>query len=449
MNTNVTDRFIDLLYGIKEAGIPEKVTVQAKKCLIDYLGVCFAGTYMMKDKVDKLLDRLDSGADASAVIGMNRKAGIETAALANGINSHVIELDDGSRFGAIHPGSPIFSALLPVAEKENIGLKDLLSGVIVGYEAAIRLSTAILPSHYDRGYHPTSTCGSVGAAIGIAVMLGFDKQQMKDALSAAAISASGTLKVIEKGSELKPFNAGRAAALAVMSSYMALGGFQSPADALGGKNGFLSMVTNEYDLKELTGKRNDFCIENIYFKPYAACRHAHPSIEAILDIKAKQDLDMGQIDSIHVRTYERVIGNHDHSDVNDISSAKMSIPYAIAVSYLTGKAGILEFSEELIRDPRIKDLLKKISIEGDPKLSALMPQKRSAILKLRTNDGSIHEKRVDYPKGEPENPMSMDDIEKKFVDLSDYAGIPGKQSREILDIVWEEGRDLHELYKRL
>ena len=192
-----------------------------------------------------------------------------------------------------------------------------------------------------------------------------------------------------------------------------------------------------------------FCIENVYFKPYAACRHAHPSIEAVLAIKTEQNIDIDEIESIHVLTYDRVIGKHDHSEVDNVSSAKMSIPYGIAVALLTGKAGILEFRDELIHNVKIHQLLQKIIIMGDKELSKLIPQKRSAILTIKTKNDSVYTKRVDYPKGEPENPLSNDDVNRKFIELSEYADRSANISKEILVTISDLKDDLSELFTRL
>ena len=160
MSVNLTDKFIDELYELRNAAFSGSVVLQAKRCMLDYLGATFAGAQMLKEKSDKLLNYLGETQGDAAVIGLNRKAGIENAAFLNGLSSHVAELDDGVRFGMIHPGSPVFSALFPVAEKEKVKGSDFLLGVITGYEAAVRIACAIQPSHYNCGYHPTSTCGA-------------------------------------------------------------------------------------------------------------------------------------------------------------------------------------------------------------------------------------------------------------------------------------------------
>jgi len=450
MFINLTEKFIDDLYDLSNSDFPNSVVVQAKRCMLDYIGVTFAGAQMLKAKGNKLLDYLGPKQGDATVIGFNRKSGIENSVFMNGLNAHVAELDDGVRFGMLHPGSPIFSALLPVAEKENVKGAELLSGIIVGYEAAVRIACAIQPSHYNCGYHPTATCGTIGAAMGISAMLGLAKSQMKDALSSAAISASGTLKVLEDGSELKPFNAGRAALVGLLAASMARAGFKGPDDALSGNTGFFSMMAEQCDVSQLEREnRESLGIEKVYVKPYAACRHAHPAIEATLKIRLNGGVRTGDIKGIKVTTYRGVLGKHDHTEIYGVSSAKMSIPYSVAVAVATGKAGIEEYTTEHINDSSIASLARKVVVCSDDKISELVPQKRAAIVEITTNDGACHTERVDLPKGEPENPLSDDELKEKFLSLAAYGNKSKDQSQEIIQIVWDLEDELPNLFQLL
>ena len=450
MSSNLTDRFIDELYDLRNEDFSDSVVLQAKRCLLDYLGATFAGAEMLKGKSDKLLNYLGETQGNATVIGFNRKASIENAVFVNGINSHVAELDDGVRFGMIHPGSPVLSALLPIAEKENVKGSDLLLGIITGYEAAVRIACAIQPSHYSCGYHPTSTCGTIGAAIGIAAMLGFTKSQMKDALSSAAISAAGSLKVLEDGSEIKPFNVGRAAIVGLLAAVMARAGFKGPDDPLGGETGFFSMMTEKFDLSHMereSGKA--FAVEKVYVKPYAACRHAHPAIEAVLKIRLNSGVCADDIKDIKVTTYHAVLGKHDYTEICGVSSAKMSIPYSVAVALMSGKAGIEEFTTEWINNPEIAVLTKKVVVCADDEITALVPQKRAAIVDITTFEGVCHTERVDYPKGEPENPLSNAELEQKFINLAKYGNKPREEIHKIIETVWQIETELPHLFELL
>jgi len=443
---NIADQFVEDLYALSHEDLPDSAVQQAKKCLLDYLGAAFAGSRMLHEKGEKLLSCFGSGQDA-AVIGFNRKAGIEASALVNGVSAHVAELDDGVRYGMIHPGAPVFSALLPLAEKEKVNGADFLKGVIIGYEAEVRLACAMQPSHYVRGFHPTSTCGTIGAAMGAAAMLGFSKIEMKDTLSAAAVSAAGMLKVIEDGSEIKPLNVGRAAVNALIAAFVAKAGFKGLEDVFSGELGFFAMMADAYDESKLHKIGGEpFAIEKGYVKPYAACRHVHPAIEAALKIKAERDVEVHLIREIRVITYCGVLGKHDHTFIRGAASAKMSIPYGLAVALITGKAGIDQFDDNHANNTEVLTLTKKVVVSADDEISARVPHQRAAIVEVQMSDGACYSERVDYPKGEPENPLSDDELRDKFTLLAKFSHKSAEDIQKIIHVVERTEEKMPDLF---
>ena len=447
---NVTDLLIDEIYNLRNIKITEKLEHQVKRCLLDYLGATFIGSKLIKNKGDILLENSESLNGASTVIGFNKKASIERSVFVNGISSHFAEMDDGVRFGMLHPGSPIFSALLPVFEQENISWDKFVLGVIAGYEASVRVAMAIKPSHYNEGYHPTSTCGNIGASIGLSTLFDLPKAQMKTALSSAILSTAGSLKVIEDESELKPFNVGRAALDGFVAVLLAKAGFKSPDDVFSGKTGFINLMAKKFDLSYLKRKKNDsFCIEKVYFKSYAACRHAHPSIEAVIRIMTENDLKVNDIHKIIVKTYSSIIGMHDYKVVKNVSSAKMSVPYSIAVAIVTGRAGIEEFTDEFIKDSVINSIMNKVEIYADEEISAKVPDIRAAVVSIQMTDDKIYTERVDFPKGEPENPLSDEELIEKFKTLALLSGKTEEEINKILEIIFNSKNNMDNFFTLL
>lgn len=442
---NKTDKLIDYLFEFKNSSFSDEIIHQVKRCLLDYLGVTFAGTKILDEKINNILNFSNAQSQNITAIGLDRKTDVYTAALVNGINSHVAELDDGSRYGAIHPGSPIFSALLPIAEKEKVCASVFINAVVIAYETAILLSSAIQPSHYNMGFHPTATCGSIGAAVGVATLLGFNRNQLKDTFSAAAITASGSLKVIEDDSELKPYNAGNAALNGLMAAITAGSNFAGPEDVLSGDTGFLSMMAHDNHFLDCFNHETPL-INKVYVKPFAACRHAHPSIEASLRIKESAQFNVNEIERITIKTYKGVIGKHDTKKVSNPYSAKMSIPFSVAVALIQGSAGINDFTDVNIRNSKIISLTNKIFIEADNELSALVPDKRVAIVEIDFGNNVILTERVDYPKGEPENPMTDIEIKEKFRSLLSFSGKSQITSDNIIDKVWNLEREFNNLF---
>lgn len=447
MEKNLADILVDELYELTNKKVPEAVLFQIKKCILDYLGACLAGGVMVKDKGEVYLDFFDAEQSEATVIGFNRKASIHNSVFINGYSGHIAELDDGHRFSTVHLGATVIPAVLAIVEHEKLSGKDLLRGVLIGYEAAIRLGMAIQPSHKNLGFHASGTCGTIGAAMGIGAALRASKAQMKNILSASVASAAGILEVIEDESELKPYNIGRASHDGLTAAYVGISGFKGPKDVLGGKRGLFALMSERNDpTKLLQESDNSYGIEKIYRKPYAACRHCHAPIEAILNFKKDYNIPNSNIQEINVKTYLQAVIGHDHTDVSGVTSAKMSTPYCVGVALETGKAGLNEFLPEIINNKSINILAKKVNTLEDVELSALVPDKRGAIVEIITKDGENYIERIDYPKGEPENLMSKEEIEEKFITLAKYSGKTDAESKKIIQHVWNIEKELAQLF---
>jgi len=438
---NVTDRFVDAVCGAATDAASTGTALQARRCLLDYLGATFAGSKMLAEKAEAILADFNADGTDATVIGFGRMASVPGAIFINGLASHIAELDDGVISGIVHPGSPVISALLPVAEKEKMDGEQLIRGIVAGYEAAVKMADCIQPSHKLLGYHATATCGTIGAAMGVSAMLGCIA-----AHTSAAISAAGTLKALEGDSELKPFNSARAALVGFLSVSMARAGFSGPADVLSGNTGFLATMSKEHDITRLEmATEATRSVGRVYVKPYAACRYCHPAIEAAFALRASNAVPIDEIESVEVATYGLAVANHDRTDINSVSAAKMSIPYSVAVALATGSADINEFTMQRLKDPTIVALTKRVTVREDAELSALFPRKTAAVVVLKTLLGDSLRERVDMPKGEPGNPLTDDELEQKFLSLAMHAGKSLREARQIVDNVWNLKRDLHVL----
>lgn len=407
----------------------EKHYYAAKLCLLDYLSCLLGGKGYYQQKLN--IPRIEEN--------------IQADALRYGMYSHVLELDDGHRKGAVHVGAPVFSALIPVALQFGIQPNDFFNGMIAGYEATVRLACAVQPGCRKRGYHASGICGTVGAAIGIATALKFDSEQMNTAIAAAVAGAAGVLEMQEDGSDLKPYNVGRAAMDAVVAAMMGKAGLKGPNDAIGGKRGFIAVMTDTPHLEQLTDFNGEtLAVEQVYRKEYAACRHAHPAIEAALKIRPQ--IDVSEIEKIEVLTYLQATEGHSYIEIPTVSAAKMSIPFSVAVALLTGSADMKAFSSENVANKAILDLTKKVEVIEDTNLTALNPQKRAAIVLVHTPNG-VFSQRVDYPKGEPENPLSKEELENKFRSLAMYGGLSSEECDAVIAEIWKEDFSLKEMMK--
>jgi 2-methylcitrate dehydratase PrpD len=254
--------------------------------------------------------------------------------------------------------------------------------------------------------------------LGCAFACGYSYPQLKSVLSLAVTSAAGVLEIQENASELKPYNLGRAAMDGVCAATVGRAGLSGPDDILGGKRGLLSVMTDTPHPEFLSEfGQESFCIEGVYRKLYAACRHCHPAIEAALFLREQNNLQPERIRSIVVYTYKLAIGGHDHTEIRAVSSAKLSTPFSVALSLVKGSAGFSDYSEETVRDQEILALAKKVAVLEDPALTAISPGVRAARVVVTTDDG-VWEKQVDYPKGEPENPAGREELLSRMVTLA-------------------------------
>ena len=433
---NITDSFLEAIANARSRPLSDKLRIQVKKCLLDYLGTALAGSVILDSQSKLYLDGFCTDRGEASVIGRSFRTGVCNAALLNGIHSHSTELDDGHRYCIMHPGAPVFSSLLPFAQTEHTDPDLFLLSAVTGYEAAVRLARSVQPGHKLKGYHATGTCAAAGAALAVACAMNLDNNQTKNALSAAVAGMSGLLELIEDSSNLKAYNAGKSAMNGIVSANLARSGFTGPNDVLGGKRGFFAVMSDDPDLVRVGSDIGEpYGIEGVYMKPYAACRYAHAPVQAALAIKERHGLRFEEIGSVLVETYDYAVPGHDHTNVAGTASAKMSIPYSVAVSLVTGDAGMDAFQAPRLDDSSILELTRKVKVIKNDELTALTPGIRAAIVRINTLKQSFCE-RVDYPYGEPENPLTHRDIEDKFISLASYWGGSRQYAESVIDMVW-------------
>ncbi len=433
-NKTLTEQFISSIEEVAEKEISASAINRAKLSLLDYLAVTAAGAKTNKDKLQRYFELEQPEKGDYTLIGMNKTTNLKEAIYLNGLNAHTLDFDDGTNTGIIHLGSPIFSVLLPLAQKYNKGIDEVLRAAVIGYEASFTMAVSIQPAHKLLGYHATGTCGVLGIALAVSYLLDFTLEERRNAFAIAAVSASGMLKVLDDESELKPYNVAKSALLGFSATQLARAGFKGHHDALGGNRGYIKMMTGKEEIEFKKPLLNGcYAIEKTYTKPYAACRYTHPSIEAAIKIGKLHRISAEDINSINIRTYSLAVSGHEHTKISGPASAKMSIPYSVAVGLIYGKAGFEEYDLEHTHNDKILSLTSKVKVEPDEELSAIFPSKQSAIALFDTKKGHFSI-RVDFPKGEPENPMSREEFDERFFDLMKIADIDKTRCEKILNI---------------
>ncbi|MBP3728877.1 MAG: MmgE/PrpD family protein [Lachnospiraceae bacterium] len=442
---NQSEAFLAEIEKLSVRPLPPEAAARVRRSLLDYLAVACAGAAFQKEKIDRYLAFAQPEEGSSSAIGLNRKLVMKEAVFLNGLNAHALDYDDGTNSGIIHLGSPIFSLLLPLAQRWDVGLEKLLWAAVLGYEASYTLAVSIQPAHKLMGYHSTGTCGVIGAALAATYMLDFTPKERFRVFAAACTAASGTLKVLDDGSELKPYNVAKSALLALTALEMGKAGFEGHPDPLGGGRGFLKMMSGREDLslKEIL-LGGTYAVCKSYTKPYASCRYTHPAVEAAIAFH-REGIRPREVESVTVRTYSLAIPGHDHREIAGSYSAKMSIPYSVAAALTFGRADLAEFSEEMVRDAAILSLTEKVFVEEEEAFSRAFPARQTALVTLVLQDGQRKEKQVDFPKGEPENPLSEEEFQSRYKALMEYGGVEKEEAERIYRAVHSPELKIREL----
>ena len=446
---NISKEFFQAIDQVAKKEIPAPVMARAQRSLLDYLAVTCAGSAFQKGKLKSYYAFAEPEKGEFKAIGTGKNLALKEAVFLNGLNAHALDFDDGTNSGIIHLGSPIFSLLLPLSQRYCITIENILKAAIVGYEASYTLAVSIQPKHKALGYHATGTCGTIGATLAATYMLGFSEEERYQAFATACVSASGMLKVLDDGSELKPYNVAKTALLSLTSLQLAKSGFKGHADPLGGYRGFLKMMSGDENTEiKPTLLNGTYAIMKSYTKPYASCRYTHPPVEAAIHLRNQYGIKPEDVQNIRVETYDLAVSGHDHTDIKGAYSAKMSTPYSVAVALAYGKAGLQEFGEEVLENDTIKALTQKVHVVADKALSEIFPDKQSAVLTIKTANGTYFE-RVDFPKGEPENPMTETEFRERYEALMSFGEIKKDVYTAIYDLTNQPETKAAELIQNL
>lgn len=395
--------------------LAKNVVEHIKHCILDWIGVAFAGSTDPASRTIVQLISETGGNEESTVIGESFKTTCINAALANGVTGHAVELDDIHQESVIHPAAPVVPAALAVAERIEANGRDLITAVIMGYETEIRIGLAVMPTHYEH-WHPTGTCGTFGATAAAGKLLKLDEGCMTNALAIAGNDASGLIESF--GTMCKPFNAGRAARDGVTAALLAERGFTGSFSILESKKGYMHATSRRPNLNRLVeGLGEDYETTNTIFKRHACCGHIHGAIDAVLDLITENSIEHQDIAEITVGIYPiavDVVGRNYQPKTS--AEAKFSLPYCVAAAATHGTVGLDAFTTEQLVNPQLRELMRRVKVHVDPEYSDA--RLGCAKVTIHTKRGGELTKRVDAPKGYPENPLTASDLEGKFRTLS-------------------------------
>lgn len=411
----------DLARSVRVDDVPAEALDTARLALLDTIGVTLAGA---AEDCTRITARacLLPGPGPATLFGAAATISPLDAALINGTASHALDFDDCSNTMGGHPSAPIVPALFALAEMTDASGAKMLEAYVTGFEVETKLGRAVNFTHYEKGWHPTSTLGTFGAAAACARMLGLDTERFATALAIAASAACGIKANF--GTMTKPYHVGQAARNGLMAALLAREGMTANMAALEDGQGFLNVYNGPgtYDVEKLFdgfAAPFDLIEPGVAFKRHPCCASTHPALDALLNIVSDHGLSADRIRSIRSWTHPRRLRHTNRPDPKSGLDAKFSIQYVLARAALEGAVRIDHFTDAAIREPAVRRFMTRIEAAPHPEAIMDTTEHFFADVRVETNDGDVFEAHVDRPLGRDRaHPLPPGALERKFRDCA-------------------------------
>jgi len=402
--------------------LPPKVISYAKNCIMDTLCSMIVGFGVDKRtdsgwRILKFL-RTQGGNKESTVIRYGDKLPCSLATFVNSVMA--FGLSDFHNKSSIHIGGIVIPSALAISEKEHLSGRELITAVVVGYEVLARVGMALDPRYlYTRGFYPSSICGAFGAAAAVSKALGLDQFQIHNALALSGIFGGGLLSAIVTNSTSLLIQYGKAAANGVFAALLAKEGIVGSKEIFEREKGFYDVFSGKPNLSNLTknlGKKFEITYTSI--KPYSCCKHLCPAVDALLEIFQTESINKEDIENVLVRMST---AGRTMVDINKFPRDTLNLSacarYVLAMAIIDRHISPKQFSVKRLRDPIISNLAKKVQTVADPGIDMLYPERIAAVVEIKTKSGHVYRKRIDFAKGDPENPLTDGELKMKFMEF--------------------------------
>ncbi|HEX2029912.1 MAG TPA: MmgE/PrpD family protein [Actinomycetota bacterium] len=438
---SVTERLAAWAVGLGDRGLPADVSEVTAHRLLDYLANVLGGAD--QPSVARLV-RFASRHPGDVPLPGGSSTWPDHAALVYGAAAHAIESDDTHQPSSSHPGAVVFSTVLPLALAGNAEWPSVAAATVVGYEVMGRIGEASRPAgEYARGFHPTGTVGAFAAAAAAGVLGGADADQLSDAMGIAGSFSSGSMSYLTNGSWTKHLHPGWAAHGGLLAAALAADGYAAPRRVLERPHGYFAGHSDAPDpATALTslGSR-PYVIERTSLKAHGCCRYEQAAIDGILELRRRHGVVAEDVAAVRVGVLAAgwdiiaAPAERKRRPANAVD-AQFSMPFGAAVALVYGRASRHEHTEAHVRDPAVISMMDRVECFLDPSLDEAFPARWPAIVELRLRDGRELSIRVEYPKGDPENPLSLEEVADKLHQVA-----PAVDERARGDVI-EAVRDL-------
>jgi len=407
--------------------IPETVRHEAKRALLNFFAVAIAGCRTVP--IELALKQLAefSGGKQATIVGRSERIDALSAAFLNAAGANVFDYCDTHLPTVVHPTSPLAPAVLALSELRKVTGPELLLAFILGFEIECRVGGALSPGHYPKGWHITSTCGVFGAAAGAAKLLKLSEAQIVWALGNAATQSAGLCECL--GWPAKSVSVGNAARNGLFSALLADKGFKGPPEPIAGAQGFLAAMGEPPNWAALLdGLGKSWEVANNSIKPYPAGFVIHPLLDLALDWRKQNPGAV--VEKVSARGNPLLVQRTDRPDVATGRESQVSLQHAVAAALVLGKAGLEQFTDACVNDPKVSAMRKRISVASDPKISTIAVE-----MEFTTADGNVHKMSTQAAKGSAANPLKDAEIERKLRDEA-KSWNPKHDIQPLIDAVW-------------
>lgn len=428
-------RIADWAVAERDARLPADILHHAKRAVLDWFAALLPGAVVPPATLLRAALADEIGHGAALLYPDGPRAPARVAALVNGAASHTVEFDDVFRDAIYHPGCPTISAALALAQAEGADGERFLRAVIVGYEISNRIGMAVNPAHY-RYWHTTGTVGCFGAAAAAASVLRLDGERTAHALATVGTFAAGLQQAFRSDAMSKPLHAGRAAEAGVLAALAAGKGVTGALDILEGRAGFGAAMAGGPSWDGIFDDLGRRCtIAETTFKNHGCCAHTFAAIDGALALRREHGLTPERIRRIRVGTYRTALDVTGSHRATTAFEGKFSLPFVVAAALVHGSVRLDAFSAARLADPRTQDLLRRVELHIDPELDAAFPGRRAARIEIERDDGSVLRHYQPTRKGDPDMPLSDEELTEKYLELA-VPVIGEKRARRLRDVVW-------------
>lgn len=437
-----TIKLVERYSQITYEGLAPLSIEMAKRCVLDFLGCTYAAFSYDSSRIARQYAVETYGKGRCTVVGGTERLVPAGACFTNGTTGHAADLDDCTNEGGGHPGVTIMPVALAMGEHVGLSGKDFLKCIVIGYDTFSKIGKASnYQSLFDRGFHPTALLGTFGAAMTAARALGLDVEKTANTMGIAGSFAAGNLECYTDGSYTKRLHGGSVSSAGVTAAMLARGGYTGPKSILEGPRGFFHAYCQGARPKSVNDFDDRFEIEQVSFKPHACCRFNQAGIDAVLAIFAENSLDYRSIRSILVelsKTPYGIVGQPEEVKFHPRNAVdgQFSAAYSVAIAAIEKKAFLEEYTDESVRRRDVADLIRKVTVRHDPELDRFFPESFPTRITIEMEDGKSYTEEVRYPKGDPENPLSRDELVQKFKRATATSGLSEKRKQEIVESIF-------------